>query len=172
MGVSPTVGDEATKKHVLQRIRDVSLIHIAAHGDPERGEIALASSFPSRRSPRKDDFMLTMEDVAKVGTRAKLVVLSCCHSGKGQIMKSEGVVGISRAFLAAGARSVLATLWAVDDRATKEFMIRFYGHLKRDKLSASEALHQTMKWMRDSKRYRVNEWAPFVLLGDDVNLNL
>ena len=172
LGVSPTVGDEATKKHVLQRIREVSLIHIAAHGDPERGEIALASSFPSRRSPRKDDFMLTMEDVAKVGTRAKLVVLSCCHSGKGQIMKSEGVVGISRAFLAAGARSVLATLWAVDDRATKEFMIRFYGHLKRDKLSASEALHQTMKWMRDSKRYRVNEWAPFVLFGDDVNLDL
>ena len=172
LGVSPTVGDEATKKHVLQRIREVSLIHIAAHGDPERGEIALASSFPSRRSPRKDDFMLTMEDVAKVGTRAKLVVLSCCHSGKGQIMKSEGVVGISRAFLAAGARSVLATLWAVDDRATKEFMIRFYGHLKRDKLSASEALHQTMKWTRDSKRYRVNEWAPFVLFGDDVNLDL
>ena len=172
LGVSPTVGDEATKKHVLQRIREVSLIHIAAHGDPERGEIALASSFPSRRSPRKDDFMLTMEDVAKVGTRAKLVVLSCCHSGKGQIMKSEGVVGISRAFLAAGARSVLVTLWAVDDRATKEFMIRFYGHLKRDKLSASEALHQTMKWMRDSKRYRVNEWAPFVLFGDDVNLDL
>ena len=172
LGVSPTVGDEATKKHVLQRIREVSLIHIAAHGDPERGEIALASSFPSRRSPRKDDFMLTMEDVAKVGTQAKLVVLSCCHSGKGQIMKSEGVVGISRAFLAAGARSVLATLWAVDDRATKEFMILFYGHLKRDKLSASEALHQTMKWMRDSKRYRVNEWAPFVLLGDDVTLDL
>ena len=172
LGVSITVGDEATKKHVLQRIREVSLIHIAAHGDPERGEIALASSFPSRRSPRKDDFMLTMEDVAKVGTRAKLVVLSCCHSGKGQIMKSEGVVGISRAFLAAGARSVLVTLWAVDDRATKEFMIRFYGHLKRDKLSASEALHQTMKWMRDSKRYRVNEWAPFVLFGDDVNLDL
>ena len=172
LGVSATVGDEATKKQVLRRIRDVRLIHIAANGDPERGEIALASSFPSRRSPRKDDFMLTMEDVAKVGTRAKLVVLSCCHSGKGQIMKSEGVVGISRAFLAAGARSVLVTLWAVDDTATKEFMIRFYGHLKRDKLNASEALHQTMKWMRDSKRYRFNEWAPFVLLGDDVTLDL
>ena len=172
LGVSATVGDEATKKQVLRRIQDVSLIHIAAHGDAERGEIALASNCPSRRTLRKEDFMLTMEDVAKVGTRAKLVVLSCCHSGKGQIMKSEGVVGISRAFLAAGARSVLVTLWAVDDRATKEFMIRFYGHLKCDKLSASEALHQTIKWMRDSKRYRVKDWAPFVLIGDDVTLDL
>ena len=87
-------------------------------------------------------------------------------------MRSEGVVGISRAFLAAGARSVLVTLWAVDDRATKEFMIRFYGHLKRDKLSASEGLHQTMKWMRDSKRYRIEDWAPFVLIGDDITLDL
>ena len=172
LGVSPTVGDEATKKHVLQRIREVSLIHIAAHGDAERGEIALASNCPSRRSPRKGDFMLTMEDVVKVGTRAKLVVLSCCHSGKGQIMRSEGVVGISRAFLAAGARSVLVTLWDVDDRATKEFMIRFYGHLKRDKLSANESLHQTMKWMRDSKRYRIRDWSPFVLIGDDITLDL
>ena len=172
LGVSATVGDEATKKQVLRQIRNVSLIHIAAHGDAERGEIALASNCPSRRTLREEDFMLTMEDVAKVGTRAKLVVLSCCHSGKGQIMKSEGVVGISRAFLAAGARSVLVTLWAVDDRATKEFMIRFYGHLKCDKLSASEALHQTIKWMRDSKRYRVKDWAPFVLIGDDVTLDL
>ncbi|XP_022777500.1 tetratricopeptide repeat protein 28-like [Stylophora pistillata] len=173
LGVSATLGDEATKRNVLRRIQDVSLIHIAAHGDAERGEIALASNCPfqSRLRLRKEDFMLTMEDVAKVGIRAKLVVLSCCHSGKGQIMKSEGVVGISRAFLAAGARSVLVSLWAVDDLATKEFMIRFYGHLKRDKLSASEALQHTIKWMRESKRFRVKDWAAFVLIGDDVTLD-
>ena len=172
LGVSATVGDEASKTQVLRRIREVSLIHIAAHGDAERGEIALAPSCSSKRIPRKEDFMLTMEDVAKVGIRAKLVVLSCCHSGKGEVMQSEGVVGISRAFLASGARSVLVSLWAVDDKATKEFMIRFYGHLARDKLSASEALHQTMKWMRESKRYIVKDWAPFVLIGEDVTLDL
>ena len=93
--------------------------HIAAQGDSERGKIALASSFPSRRTLRKDDFMFTMEDVAKVGTRAKLVVLRCCHSGKGQIMTSEGVVGISRAFLAVRARTVLVTLWAENPRGTE-----------------------------------------------------
>ncbi|XP_022777501.1 tetratricopeptide repeat protein 28-like [Stylophora pistillata] len=65
LGVSATVGDEATKTQVLQRIQEVNLIHIAAHGDAERGEIALASKCPSRRKLRKDDFMLTMEDVAK-----------------------------------------------------------------------------------------------------------
>ena len=83
-------------------------------------------------------------------------------------------MGIARAFVASGARSVLVSLWAVDDKSTKEFMIRFYGHLKRDKMNASEALHRTMKWMRESEttRYTVREWAPFVLIGDDVNLDL
>ena len=56
--------------------------------------------------------------------RAKLVVLSCCHSGRVDI-KAEGVVGIARAFLGAGARSVLVSLWAIDDKATLEFMRYF-----------------------------------------------
>ena len=172
--VEPLLGEQATKEEVLRRITDVCLVHIAAHGDAERGEIACAPNPSSPQNPTKEDYMLTMGDVAKVRIRAKLVVLSCCHRAKGKIMRAEGVVGIARAFIASGARSVLVSLWAVDDKATKQFMIRFYGHLKRDKMSASEALHQTMKWMRESetKRYTVREWAPFVLIGDDVTLDL
>lgn len=173
LGVRATVGGQATKEEVLRKIQDVSLIHIAAHGDADRGEIALAVNRSSSQVPGKEDFMLTMEDVAKVGVRAKLVVLSCCHSGRGEILKSEGVVGIARAFLASGARSVLVSLWVLDDKSTKEFMIRFYAHLVRDKLSASQAVHQSIKWMRDSADYSgVGHWAPFVLIGDDVKLNL
>ena len=172
--VEPLLGEQATKEEVLRRITDVCLVHIAAHGDAERGEIACAPNPSSPQNPTKEDYMLTMADVTKVRIRAKLVVLSCCHSAKGKIMKAEGVVGIARAFIASGARSVLVSLWAVDDKATKDFMIRFYGHVKCDKMSASEALHQTMKWMRESEttRYTVREWAPFVLIGDDVNLDL
>ena len=141
----------------------VSLIHIAAHGEPERGHIALA---PSNRE--KNDFLLTMADISAVRLRAKLVVLSCCHSGKGHI-RAEGVVGIARAFLGSGARSVLASLWAVDDEATMEFMKQFYQHLVNGK-SASESLHESMKWMRENPDYsEVRKWAPFVLIGDDVS---
>ncbi|PFX26539.1 Tetratricopeptide repeat protein 28 [Stylophora pistillata] len=119
LNVQPLTGKEATKEAVLQKIHSVSLIHIAAHGEEERGNIALA---PSNRE--KDDFLLTMADISAVRLRAKLVVLSCCQSGKGHI-KGEGVVGIARAFLGSGARSVLASLWAVDDEATMEFMKQF-----------------------------------------------
>ena len=163
LNVRPLTGEEATKEAVLHKIHSVSLIHIAAHGEPERGHIALA---PSNRE--KNDFLMTMADISAVRLRAKLVVLSCCHSGKGHI-KAEGVVGIARAFLGSGARSVLASLWAVDDEATMEFMKQFYQHLVNGK-SASESLHESMKWMRENPDYsEVRKWAPFVLIGDDVS---
>ena len=99
--------------------------------------------------------------------RARLVVLSCCHSGRGQV-KSEGVVDMTRAFLRAGARSVLVSLWAIDDEATMEFMKRFYQHLRGGE-SASVALHQAMKSLRESDKFFAPKyWAPFVLIGDDV----
>ena len=107
-----------------------------------------------------------MSDISKVKVRAKLVVLSCCHSGRGQI-RAEGVVGIARAFLGSGARSVLVALWALDDTATKKLMSRFYEHLVRGE-SSSESLHQAMKWMRDHGFTKVSRWAPFMLIGDDV----
>ncbi|XP_078372299.1 tetratricopeptide repeat protein 28-like [Oculina patagonica] len=166
LGVKPLLGKEATKQAVLQKIPSVSLIHFAAHGDAERGEILLTPSGTSMENPREDDYLLTMTEVSQVQLRAKLVVLSCCHSAHGQI-RAEGVVGIARAFLGSGARSVLVSLWALDDNATEQFMRNFYEHLVRGEI-ASECLHQAMKWMRDNDYPDVNHWAPFVLIGDSV----
>ena len=113
---------------------------------------------------------MKIADVHAVQLRARLLVLSCCHSGQGEI-KAEGVVGIARAFLGAGARSVLASLWAIDDKATMEFMKSFYQHLN-NKRSASVSLNQAMKCLRDSEKFSaVKYWAPFVLIGDDVTLD-
>ena len=137
----------------------------------ETGEIALCPN-PTRASriPEKEDFLLTMSDVLNVRLRASLVVLSCCHSGQGEV-KAEGVVGIARAFLAAGARSVLVSLWAIDDKVTMEFMESFYLYLLEGR-GASESLNQAMKCLRESDKYSdVKYWAPFVLIGDDVTLD-
>ena len=112
-----------------------------------------------------------MKDAARAQIRARLVVLSCCHSGRGEI-KAEGVVGIARAFLGAGARAVLVALWAIDDAATLEFMKSFYSHLVKG-ISASESLNKAMKHMRESDEFsEVKHWAPFVLIGDDVTLEV
>ncbi|XP_068717168.1 tetratricopeptide repeat protein 28-like [Montipora capricornis] len=164
----PLTGKNATKAEVLKRMKSVALIHIAAHGDDRSGEIALAPN-PERTSkiPKKEDYMLLLSDVQAVCLQARLVVLSCCHSGQGEV-KSEGIVGIARAFLCAGARSVLVSLWAIDDEATFLFMKSFYQHLA-DRKSASTALHHAMKSLQETKNYSaIKYWAPFVLIGDDV----
>ena len=166
----PLVGKQATKDEVLARISSVALVHIAAHGKMETGEIALApNTTRSSVNPAREDYLLSMKDVLEAKIRARLVVLSCCHSAWGEV-KSEGVVGIARAFLGAGARSVLVSLWAIDDEATMEFMKVFYKQLVHGR-SASEALNEAMKSMRESDRFNaVKYWAPFVLIGDDVTL--
>ena len=166
LGVQPLLGQDATKRAVLERLPSVGVVHFAAHGNAERGEIALSPVRSTSGIPKEEDYLLTIPDIAQVQLRAKLVVLSCCHSARGQI-RAEGVIGIARAFLGSGARSVLVALWAISDRATEQLMCCFYGHLVRGE-SASESLHQTMKWMRDNGFAKVSEWAPFMLIGDDV----
>ena len=170
LNVAPLIGRKATKGEVVRRLSSVSLVHIAAHGCMETSEIVLTPD-PKRatRIPKEEDYFLTVTDVLSAQLRARLVVLSCCHSGRGEI-KAEGVVGIARAFMVAGARSVLVSLWAIDDEATLEFMRSFYHHLVEGR-SASESLNLAMKSLRESDKYSdVKYWAPFVLIGDDVTL--
>ena len=168
----PLTGEDATKEAVLQRIGSVALVHVAAHGRKETGEIVLAPD-PRCESkpPTEEDYILKMSDIQAVKLRARLVVLSCCHSGQGPV-SSEGVVGMARAFLFAGARSVLSTLWAIDDEATRLFMKSFYQQLASGE-STSVALQRAMKFLRDSHDYSAPKyWAPFVLMGDDVKIEL
>ena len=134
LNTRPLTGRQATKAEVIKRMSSVGLIHIAAHGNKRTGEIALSPN-PGwiSKFPQKKDFILKMSDVQASNLRARLVVLSCCHSGRGRILKGEGVVGIARAFLTAGARSVLVSLWAIDDEATMVFMKCFYQQLKEGK---------------------------------------
>ena len=171
----PLTGKNATKMAVLNGLRNAALVHIAAHGDAERGEIALAPPWddialiPSRGVIFKETtYLLTVEDVLKVRARPQLVVLSCCYSGQGVIKASEGVCGIARAFLVAGARSVLVSLWTLHDEATFRFMESFYYHLAEGR-RASEALNKAMKHQRESYS-DIFYSAPFVLIGDDVKL--
>ena len=170
LNLPPLTGVGATKAEVLRRLASVALVHIAAHCRMENGEIALTPD-PERTTAivTKDDYVLTMADVLSVQLRAKMVVLSRCHSGRGAV-NNEGVFGIANAFMDAGARSILISLWAIDDEATLEFMRNFYHHLVEGK-SASESLHLAMKSLRESDKYSdVKNWAPFVLIGDDVTL--
>ena len=168
LGVQPLTRKLATKKNFLDKVECASLIHIAAHGDMKRGEILFATEPGGRK--RKEDHMLMMRDLEKKSLKAKLVVLSCCHSARGEV-RAEGVIGIARAFLGAGARAVLVALWGIDDKATLYFMKKFYQNLSRGE-KASESLDKAMKAMRDTKDFAdAWYWGPFVLVGENVSLS-
>ena len=107
-----------------------------------------------------------MKDITKVGIRAKLVILSCCHGSWGKIMKAELWALLASSLYLELVHQLLVPLWLLNDESTKDFMIRFYRHLEGDKLSASDwSSSPVHKKMRETKKYRMSDWAPFVLIG-------
>ena len=134
--------------------------------------------------PGQDDGILTALEVGELDLRqTELAVLSACETGLGQTAGGEGLLGLQRAFQLAGARATVASLWSVDDEATRKLMERFYVNLWEKKMSKLEALREAQRWMLTEglKRGLVREdvpekaadartppyfWAAFVLSGD------
>ena len=165
----PLLGRKARKHVVMQLLGKASIIHIAAHGEPSRGEIVLAPDQSCSPVMNPDSYLLTQRDIQSISVQARLVVLCCCYTGQGKV-SSEGVVGITRSFLAAGARSVLATLWPIDDMATKGFMEKFYNELCKE-TPVCEALRRAKNFFCEHKKKEYQStriWAPFTIYGEDV----
>jgi len=98
---------------------------------------------------------------------ADLVVLSACRTGLGKDVRGEGVVGLTSGFMYSGAKSVVASLWKVDDEATEELMGHFYAAMLRDGLAPSAALRTAKREMWKVERWRAPfYWAAFVLEGE------
>ena len=174
---TPLLGRDAQKQVVLELLDKAGIIHIAAHGEPNKGEIMLAPHRSKAQSnsscPIQESFLLTQQDIMNISVKARLVVLCCCHTGQGKVT-SEGVIGITRSFLAAGARSVLATLWPIKGSATKEFMEKFYEELCQE-TSVCEALRKTKNIFQNYEKQHyqsVEVWAPFTIYGEDVKFTI
>ena len=147
---------------------------MAAHGEPDHGEIFLAPNANMTKqdscSPNENSYLLKQRDIMKIAINARLVVLCCCYTGQGTI-SSEGVVGLARAFLCAGARSVLAILWRIHDEGTKEFMKIFYDEICNE-TSICEALRKAMNMFQEHENEEFRSfkiWAPFTIYGEDVS---
>ncbi|HEY3056498.1 MAG TPA: CHAT domain-containing tetratricopeptide repeat protein [Thermoanaerobaculia bacterium] len=145
------------------------VVHFATHGffntaHPELSGIVL--SLVDARGRDQDGFLLT-SDVMGMTLTADLVVLSGCRTALGREVYSEGLTGLSRAFLFAGAARVVASLWKVDDAATAELMTQFYRRLFLQKASPSAALRGAQMELRKQERWASPYyWAGFVMQGD------
>ena len=110
---------------------------------------------------------LTVKDISNLILQANMVVLSgCCHTARGTI-SSEGVLGLARAFLMAGAKSVVTTLWGVNNNAIEKFMLKFYQNLRSEPVV--NALASTMCEMKREK-FKVEEWGSFKVLGANLKV--
>ncbi len=130
-----------------------------------RSGLALAGA-NQRRSGEKDDGILTATEVAQMDLRGtQLVVLSACETGVSDVQNGEGVYGLRRALVLAGAETQVTSLWKVDDRATKDFMVAYYQRLLKGE-GRSEALRNAQLSMMKSKdRSHPYYWAAFVPIG-------
>ncbi len=120
--------------------------------------------------PDKDDGILTALEVEALDlTGVELATLSACETGLGEKAGGEGLLGLQRAFQVAGARSVVASLWQVDDQATRDLLTRFYENLWQKKLPKLEALRQAQLWMlkEGTKRGMVDVKVPKERLGKE-----
>lgn len=196
MGSNPITGTSATKDVVLQQIEKCEVLHFATHiswklaaivlsshadfsttssvgGNLERMDLNESNSdIDNLHGPSVSEFLLTAADILNHQISAKLVVLSSGHSeDRAGRINSDGVVGLTRAFLAAGAQCVLFSLWPVPDLASRSFLKAFYTNLLQG-IKTSQALCEAMKAVQGSKTYsHPANWAGWVLIGSDVKLS-
>jgi CHAT domain-containing protein/Tfp pilus assembly protein PilF len=162
---------EASRTTALRpELGEYRIVHFATHGmlnniHPELSGIVL--SLVDNEGQPQDGF-LRLQDIYNLKLSAELVVLSACQTGLGKEIKGEGLIGLTRGFMYAGAPRVVASLWKVDDRATSELMKRFYqGMLGPEALKPAGALRQAQLSIWKQKQWREPYyWAAFVLQGE------
>jgi CHAT domain-containing protein len=151
--------------------RDISkyrIIHVATHGLLNAERPQFTGVVLSLVGNKTNDGFLRTDEVFNLRLGGPLVMLSACETGLGKEKRGEGVMGLSRAFMYAGAPTVGVSLWSVADRSTAELMTDFYRRLlTTNDASSSSALRGAQLAMISGKKYSAPFfWAPFVLIGD------
>jgi len=163
---------EASRDRALSgELSKYRYVHFATHGflnslHPELSGVVL--SLVDEEGKERDGF-LRAHEVYNLDLAADLVVLSGCRTGLGKDIRGEGLVGLTRAFMYAGAARVVVSLWDVSDEATAEFMARFYRNLLRAKMTPAAALRAAQVSMSKDRRWNLPYyWAGFVLQGEPL----
>lgn len=160
----------ASRSQVLgEELSRYRIIHFATHGilDSEHPELSgiILSLVDERGNPQNG--FLRLHDIYRLDLSAELVVLSACRTGLGRNVRGEGFMSLTRGFLYAGSKSVVASLWQVDDEATSELMGYFYRGVLKEGLTPAAALRAAkVEMLKRDDRRAPYFWAGFVLQGE------
>ncbi len=164
------LGVEASRERAMsQELSRYQIIHFATHGETNDLHPSLSGLLLSTRDAegRERYGFLRLPDIYNLNLPAELVVLSACNTGLGRSVRGEGLIGLVRGFMYAGAARVVASLWAVDDESTAELMKRFYRGMLQEGLSPASALRTAQVEMSKHPRWSAPYyWSGFVLQGE------
>ena len=163
-------GFDATREMLNSTdLTQYAILHFATHGvfDPRNpANSGLFLSMVNRDAQRQNGF-IGLQDIYALKARVDLVVLSACRTGLGKEVKGEGLIGVTRGFMNAGASSAVASLWSVDDEATAELMKNFYANMLREGMPPAAALRAAQNTVRKDPRWASPYyWAAFTFQGD------
>ncbi len=166
LATSALLFDQAAEQQIKSgMLKDYRYLHFATHGRVNEVDPELSSIF--LRQDDTDDGNLFAGEIYNLELNAGLVTLSACQTGLGKLIKGEGVIGLSRALVYAGAQNILVSFWSVADQSTAMIMENFYKHLlDNGNEEFSRALRQSKLALAAHKEYAPPYyWAPFVLIG-------
>ncbi|HJQ68561.1 MAG TPA: CHAT domain-containing tetratricopeptide repeat protein [Blastocatellia bacterium] len=163
-------GFTASREQLLSTdLTDYAILHFATHGllDPRRPENSgLVLSTVNREGQAQNGFV-GLEDIYGLRAPVDLVVLSACQTALGKDVRGEGLLGLTRGFMYAGASSVVASLWKVDDEATAELMRQFYTNMLQKEMTPADALRAAQNSIRQRPEWQEPYyWAGFTLQGE------
>lgn len=160
-------GNQATLKHFRENLKDYGIIHLATHAqtNDENPEYSFLAFTPQEN----EENLIYVNDLYAIRLNADLVTLSACDTGLGTFQKGEGLISLSRAFFYSGARSIVNTLWKINDNSSSEIMVTFYENLSKG-MYKDEALRQAqlsfLQKHRENKFSHPYYWSSFVVSGN------
>ncbi len=168
------VGEEANKDNFLKWAPQFKIIHLATHGKAnfEEGSFSFLA-FKSKEKSKVFD-LLTGIDFQSIHLHTELVVLSACETAVGEVNVGNGVISLSSAIASSGVKSILSTLWKVNDKSTMEIMNLFYQELKKGQPKDKAIQLSKLKYLQQSNVHAKHPfyWSGFQLYGNNRSLNL
>jgi CHAT domain-containing protein len=162
-------GKKAIKSVFEDTVKHYRVVHLATHGkaNDKIGDYSFLAF--SEQKDSLDNELLYVRDIYNLNLNADLVLLSACETGIGELKRGEGVISLARAFAYAGAKSLITTLWSVNDKSSMKIMESFYRRLKKEMpihTALQQAKMEYFKNISDEKRAHPYYWSGFITIGD------
>jgi len=160
-------GKDASKSNFIENASNYKILHLATHGKANN-QIGAYAYLAFTPEPENDQsHKLYNLDLYNLSLNADMVVLSACESGIGELKKGEGIISLARGFSYAGAKSVITSLWRIDDKKTKEIISDFYNYLKKGQAKGTALRNAKLDFInKNSHNAHPFYWAAFIPLGD------